>query len=150
MDFFVSYNKADREWADWIARVLEEFGYTAFIQDRAIRPGANFVLEMDRATSEADRVIAVLSPDYLPARYPQDEWTAGFASGKLLQVRGRECELKGLLGPIAYNRSGGLGRGCREKGAGGRGPAWRRQARQSASLSWSAAGNLERPPLTQP
>lgn len=102
MDFFVSYNKADRARADWIARVLEEFGYTAFIQARDIRPGSNFVLEMDRATIEADRVIAVLSPDYLAARYPQAEWSAALANGKLLPVRVRECELKGLLGAVAY------------------------------------------------
>ena len=102
MDFFVSYTQADRQRADWIARVLEEFGYTAFIQARDIRPGSNFVLEMDRATIEADRVIAVLSPDYLAARYPKAEWSAALANGKLLPVRVRECELKGLLGAVAY------------------------------------------------
>ena len=102
MDFFVSYTQADRQRADWIARVLEEFGYTAFIQARDIRPGSNFVLEMDRATIEADRVIAVLSPDYLAAPDPQSEWTAAFANGKLLPVRVRECELKGLLGAVVY------------------------------------------------
>jgi tetratricopeptide (TPR) repeat protein len=102
LDFFVSYTQADRQRADWIARVLEEFGYTAFVQDRDILPGSNFVLEMDRATIEADRVIAVLSPDYLAARYPQAEWSAALANGKLLPVRVRECELKGLLGAVAY------------------------------------------------
>ncbi len=108
LDFFVSYNKADRERADWIARVLEEFGYTAFIQARDIRPGSNFVLEMDRATIQADRVIAVLSPDYLAGRYPQAEWSAALANGKLLPVRVRECELKGLLGAVVYIDLGGL------------------------------------------
>jgi hypothetical protein len=27
-DFFISYNKADRRWAEWIAWQLEETGYT--------------------------------------------------------------------------------------------------------------------------
>ncbi len=30
-DFFISYNKADREWAEWIAWQLEEEGYTTVI-----------------------------------------------------------------------------------------------------------------------
>ncbi|MCH8289827.1 toll/interleukin-1 receptor domain-containing protein, partial [Candidatus Poribacteria bacterium] len=31
-DFFVSYNRADRAWAEWIAWHLEEAGYTVVIQ----------------------------------------------------------------------------------------------------------------------
>ena len=27
-DFFISYNQADRAWAEWIAWILEEAGYT--------------------------------------------------------------------------------------------------------------------------
>jgi hypothetical protein len=32
-DFFISFNKADRAWATWIAWVLEEAGYSVFFQD---------------------------------------------------------------------------------------------------------------------
>jgi hypothetical protein len=31
-DFFVSFNSADRAWADWIAWTLEEAGYQAAYQ----------------------------------------------------------------------------------------------------------------------
>ena len=31
-DFFVSYSGADRAWAEWIAWVLEEAGYTVVLQ----------------------------------------------------------------------------------------------------------------------
>ena len=31
-DFFISYNKADKEWAKWIAGTLEENVYTTIIQ----------------------------------------------------------------------------------------------------------------------
>jgi TIR domain len=30
--FFISYNKTDRAWAEWIAWQLEEAGYTTIIQ----------------------------------------------------------------------------------------------------------------------
>lgn len=107
-DFFLSYNKADRTWAEWIGWQLEEAGYTVIVQAWDFRPGSNFVLDMQRATVEAERTIAVLSPDYLSALFTQPEWAAAFVQdptgekGTLLPVRVRECEIKGLLHPIVY------------------------------------------------
>ena len=51
-DFFVSYNKADRDWAEWIAWTLEEAGYSVVIQAWDFRAGGNFVLEMHKAAKE--------------------------------------------------------------------------------------------------
>lgn len=107
-DFFISYNKADREWAEWIAWQLEEAGYTTVIQAWDFRPGGNFVLDMQRAAEESERIIAVLSPDYLASKFTAPEWAAAFAKdptgaqGLVLPVRVRECELKGLLPQIVY------------------------------------------------
>src|SRR5581483_4645607 len=107
-DFFISYNKADRHWAEWIAWQLEESGYSTVIQAWDFRPGGNFLLDMQSAATEAARTIAVLSPDYLSSLFTAPEWAAAFAQdptsdkGLLLPVRVRECELKGLLAQIVY------------------------------------------------
>ena len=107
-DFFISYNKADRSWAEWIAWQLEEVGYTTVLQAWDFRPGTNFVLAMQHATATATRTIAVLSPNYLAARFTQPEWAAAFAQdptgskGMVLPVRIQECNLEGLLGQIVY------------------------------------------------
>lgn len=45
-DFFVSFNSADRAWAEWIASELEAAGYTTYFQHWDFAPGANFVIEM--------------------------------------------------------------------------------------------------------
>lgn len=45
-DFFISYTGNDRPWAEWIAWVLEEAGYSVVIQAWDFRPGGNFVLDM--------------------------------------------------------------------------------------------------------
>ncbi|MGC9949993.1 MAG: FxSxx-COOH system tetratricopeptide repeat protein, partial [Bryobacteraceae bacterium] len=106
--FFVSYNKADREWAEWIAWQLEAAGHQTINQAWDFRAGSNFVLAMDKAAREATRTVAVLSPDYLAAEFTKPEWAAAFAQdptgekGILLPVRVRECEIKGLLAPIVY------------------------------------------------
>ena len=71
-------------------------------------PGSNFVLEMQRAASECERTVAVLSPDYLESAFTQPEWAAAFAgdptgkSRKLVPVRVRQCEIEGLLKSIVY------------------------------------------------
>jgi len=104
-DFFISYNKADRAWAEWITWQLEEAGYTTVLQAWDFRPGCNFVLEMHNATSQAERTIALLSPSYLSALYTQPEWAAAFVDdpttekGKLFPVCLPECGLRGFLKP---------------------------------------------------
>ena len=108
-DFFISYNKADRAWAEWLAWQLETEGYTTIIQAWDFRPGTNFVAKMQEAATTATRTIAVLSPDYLnDAPYSAAEWMAAFVqdpTGKnttLLPVRIRECDPSGLLKAIVY------------------------------------------------
>ncbi len=107
-DFFISYNKADRAWAEWIAWHLEEAGYTTVLQARDFRPGSNFVLEMDEAAKRAKRTVAVLSADYLDAVFTQPEWAAALAQDPtgekrtLMPVRVRKCETEGLLAQVVY------------------------------------------------
>jgi hypothetical protein len=69
-DFFISYNKADRQWAEWIAWQLEEAEYSIIIQDWDFRPGGNFILEMHQAAIESERTIAVLSPEFMNSSLP--------------------------------------------------------------------------------
>lgn len=101
-DFFISYNKADRIWAEWIAWQLEDAGYSTILQAWDFRPGSNFILEMNRAAAAASRTIAVLSPDYLEARYSQPEWAAAFERDRLLPILVHKCELEGLLRQITH------------------------------------------------
>jgi hypothetical protein len=107
-DFFVSYNKADRPWAEWIAWVLEAEGYATVVQEWDFKPGGNFVVEMDNATKQCERTIAVLSQDYLNAEFTVPEWAAQFAQDpkglghKLVPVRVTPCDIEGLLGQVIY------------------------------------------------
>src|SRR2546421_694935 len=68
-DFFISYTSTDRPWAEWIAWQLEHEGLSVVIQAWDFRPGGNFVLDMHKATTEVQRTIAVLSPNYFTALY---------------------------------------------------------------------------------
>jgi TIR domain len=108
MDFFISYNRADRTWAEWIAWELERAGYSTLLQAWDFRPGHNFALKMQEASARTERTIAVLSPDYLASEFTAAEWAEAFAAdpsgenGLLLPIRVRECEPTGMLGQIVY------------------------------------------------
>lgn len=109
-DFFISYNKADRGWAEWIAWQLEAAGYSTIIQAWDFLAGGNFMVEMDVATKTTHHMIAVLSPDYLKSGFTRLEWTAALARDPtsaqrpVISVRVRDLgdELNGLLAVIAY------------------------------------------------
>ncbi len=107
-DFFVTYNGRDETWATWIARTLEDTGYTTTIQAWDFRPGDNFMAGMDKALSGCRHVLGVLSPHYLSSMFTQAEWTAAYRQTLLgkergfIPVRVAECDVAPLLGPLVY------------------------------------------------
>jgi hypothetical protein len=107
-NFFISYAHADWPWAKWIAQQLEEAGYSTVLPDRDFLAGGNLVLEMDSATKQAERTIAVLSADYLASKFTPSEWAVAFhrdpkgEQGLLLLVRVQACDVPGLLGQLIY------------------------------------------------
>jgi hypothetical protein len=57
-DFFISYNKADLQWAEWIAWQLDDAGYSVVIPGWDFLSGCNFILEMHGAAKEiAQRLV---------------------------------------------------------------------------------------------
>jgi len=106
-DFFISYTGSDRPWAEWIGWILEEAGYTVFIDVWDFRAGKNFALEMQKGT-QCKKTIAVLSQQYLEADYTNPEWAAAFADdprgdeGKLIPIRVEAFDPKGFLKAIVY------------------------------------------------
>jgi hypothetical protein len=73
--FFISFSQADRDWATWIAWVLEANGYPVFFQDWDFR--GSFIEQMHQASLCAERTLVVLSDDYLRSEFARSEaWAA--------------------------------------------------------------------------
>lgn len=75
-NFFVSFNSADRNAAHWIAWMLRQAGHGVAVHDWELPAGGNIPLWMNEKLSWATRLIAVISPNYLPARYSPMEWAS--------------------------------------------------------------------------
>jgi len=107
-DYFISYNSADKKWAEWIAWQLEEAGNIVVFQGWDFRPGENFVLKMHEAAQETRNTIIVLTQAYLTSEFAQSEWAAAFVQDpkgnqrRLIPVRVGECQPKGLLTANIY------------------------------------------------
>lgn len=107
-DFFISYTKKDQFQTKIIYDWLIEAGYTCRMQATDFESGSNFVLEMQKASMECHKTIAILSPDYFNSSFAQPEWAAAFAKDPtgekrlLIPIRIKKCQPKGLLGQIVY------------------------------------------------
>ncbi len=102
-DFFVSYQQADRLWAEWIAWQLEYAGHSVLFQLWDFVPGTNWIKLMQDGVSGSARVIVVLSPAYIGSVFGAAEWQAVWvhdpdgAKRRVIPVRVADCERPGLL-----------------------------------------------------
>jgi hypothetical protein len=105
-DFFVSYQQADRAWAEWIAWQLEGAGHSVLFQGWDFVPGTNWVKLMQDGVSHSARVIVVLSPAYVASVFGAAEWQAVWihdpdgAKRRVIPVRIADCQRPGLLAGI--------------------------------------------------
>lgn len=107
-DFFVSYNKTDRPWAEWVGSVLERAGYSVFLDVWDFK--GNFVAHMHWADQRAERTIALLSDNYFGSDFTLAEWTARFArdpamrEDRLIPIVVGPVSQASLLDPIHHAR----------------------------------------------
>jgi len=101
-DFFISYNKADRGWAEWVAWQLEREGYTTILQVWDFRPGANPGLLMQEATRKAKQILTILSPEYLVSQASAFVQDPTRKDSTLVLIRVKECALEGILTSVGY------------------------------------------------
>lgn len=106
--YFISYTGQDKEWANWIAAVLEEQGQTVLNPEWDIRAGDNFVSKMNEFIRKCDVCIPVLSQAYLESAYCTAEWTNIFAvvvkekEKRMIPVRVSDVNPDGLFYATVY------------------------------------------------
>jgi tetratricopeptide (TPR) repeat protein len=106
-DFFISFNKADRPAATWIAWVLEKVGaHHVYFQDWDFR--GNFVDHMNQGVQRCPRCVAVLSDNYFGSGFTLAEWSAYFQldpanrASTIIPVRVGPVSEENLLAPLIY------------------------------------------------
>lgn len=107
-DFFVSYTKTDTNYATWVAELLESNHYTVTIQAWDFRAGDNFISKINEALLECEKLVVILSQNYLKSKWCEAEWTSKLAEQielkdrRIIPIKIEPVDLKGLLSPIVY------------------------------------------------
>ncbi len=105
-DIFVSYTSSDHDWAFWIALELEKLGHVAHVHEWEIKGGDDIYGWMESRLETADRVLCVVSDEYLKAPYSTLErhaalWQAAAKRpGFVLLVAVKTCKLPTLADHI--------------------------------------------------
>ena len=73
-DFFISYNKDNKDWAKWIGGTLEENGYSVYLQAWDIAPGQDFIERMNDFLNYSKHYIAVYSRSFEKSEYCMKEF----------------------------------------------------------------------------
>ena len=106
-DFFISFNSADKERAEWVATTLQENGYTVYFQVWDILTGDNFVSKMNEFLAHSKAFIPIVSQNYINSVFCKAEfdaalkkyWTEGY---RLIPVRVADVMLPELAQTIVF------------------------------------------------
>lgn len=107
-DFFISYNKTDKDWAKWIGGTLEENGYKVYLQAWDIAPGDDFIARMNEFLHYSENYLAVLSSAFWGSEYCRKEFQSAFNAHlkgtikKFFPVRVEDFTLDLLYETIVY------------------------------------------------
>ena len=120
-DFFISYNKADKELAKWVAGTLEKADYSCYVQAWDMRPGDDFISKMNKFLEYSSAFIPILSQEYIDSPYCEIECSAALnkrlkdSSYKFIAVRVADVEPPDLIKTIVYIDIIGIGDAMAEK-----------------------------------
>jgi hypothetical protein len=98
-EIFVSYTSSDRDWAFWIGQELTRLRHQPRIHEWEIRAGGDIPTWMEQRLEQADRVLCIVSGNYLMQDYSGwERRSAQWAAAKqqpnfMLPVFVEDCEV---------------------------------------------------------
>jgi hypothetical protein len=102
-DFFLSHNRAEKEWTRTLSAALRRRGASTFFDEDSIAIGDDIVTAIGNALSTSRHIVFVLSPASVDSRWVELEWTSALHADpdaqqrKVLPVLKEECEIPFLL-----------------------------------------------------
>ncbi|MDF3144273.1 MULTISPECIES: FxSxx-COOH system tetratricopeptide repeat protein [unclassified Streptomyces] len=109
---FISYARDDQAWAEWVAWQLEDAGYEVWLDTWSLRPGADFMAEIQAAVSRSEVMLVLVSPSYAHSRHARAELESFLSAGKqpipVLLHDGPVPDGLGVLGERQFVRLAGL------------------------------------------
>jgi hypothetical protein len=106
--FFLSHNKAEKDWASSLADALSARGASVFLDERSISPGEDIVRAISVALEASRQLVFLMSPRSVESQWVELEWAStlysdpGAASNRVVPVLLEDCEIPFLLRRLKY------------------------------------------------
>ncbi len=107
-DFFISYSRKNEDWAQWIAKTLQQNGYSVYLQAWDIVPGDDFMSQMRTFLQCSKNCIAVVSESYWESKYCKLEFSSAYNAklnnriSKLIPIRVEDVSMDALYDTIVH------------------------------------------------
>jgi hypothetical protein len=94
MSVFISYSRADTEFADLLQRLLVSKGYDAWLDRRSIDAGSRWDNAIEQAIQGCTHLLVILSPEAAASQNVSDEWNYGLEEKKtVIPLSYRACSI---------------------------------------------------------
>jgi hypothetical protein len=112
-DFFLSHNRAEKDWTRELAGALRRKGASVFFDEDSIKTGENAVAVISSALETSRHVVIVLSSRSVRSTWVELEWASTLYSDsaarekRLLPVLLEDCDVPFVLRPLKQLRASG-------------------------------------------
>jgi hypothetical protein len=98
-DVFISYSRVDKKWVIQLKSALEAYGIRVWLDSDEIRPGDQFIEELEKGIKKSRCIALVLSPEAVESVWVKEEYHSALSSHKLrlIPVLLRKAEIPGFL-----------------------------------------------------
>ncbi len=108
-DVFLSHASPDKPWVRTLAEQLRDQGLRAYLDERELRPGDNFVLTLSDALRKSRFLVLVLTSHSVNRPWVEQEWTSFMAAhgpvGRLIPVLLDSVQVPTILRSVQYIRA---------------------------------------------
>lgn len=97
VDFFISYDVQDQEWANWLSWQIEHMGFSVHAEVASINTSMDYIALAKDAARRARHMIVLFSPYYLTPELSPEVFNSLFpdgnfaGDGELIPIRVQDC-----------------------------------------------------------
>jgi hypothetical protein len=108
VDFFLSHNRAEKEWAQNLNAALRSKGASTFFDEESVGFGEDIVAAITNALRASKHVVLILSPRSVKSRWVELEWSSAMyedtdaQTRTIIPVLKDDCEIPFLLQRLRF------------------------------------------------
>lgn len=106
--FFLSHNRAEKEWSKELASSLADSGFSVFLDEFCISPGDDIVRSIGDALESSECLVFIMSTNSIRSRWVELEWASVLyedlsgSTKRIVPILYQDCEIPFILRRLKY------------------------------------------------